>query len=441
MSKLSLETPPLWAATAQTPTLYPSLATDLDVDVAVIGGGIMGLTAAYLLKRAGKRVSVLERGRCGAGETGRTTAHVTAVTDVRLTDLVDRVGSDRAQAVWQAGFAAMARIRANVRDERINCQFSWVPGFLHASPAVDLRVARERLKQEVDVAEWLGIDARYIDDMPGLGLPAVSFESQARLHPLSYLQVLAGRVQGDGSHVFEGTVVDTIQDDPLTVWVGSHRVRADYVIVATHAPMASVASGQATAQPPLRSRVTYAVRGVAPRGDLPEGLFWEDVDGAYDYLRLDRRDDDDEVMLGGLDHDHQPADDAEAQLAALAARLRERAPGVRLTHAWSGLVIETPDGLPCIGEIAERVFAATGFGGNGLTFATLAAMMASEAAQDRQTPWTGLFDFSRPWTPRGPADQALNAPTARRSLPKTSGLWRASRRRGRGESAHLSWAY
>ena len=77
-----------------------------EFDVVVIGGGITGLTSAYLLKQAGKKVAVVERDRIGSGDTGYTSAHLTYVTDLRAADLVDTFGLAAARLVWQAGATA-----------------------------------------------------------------------------------------------------------------------------------------------------------------------------------------------------------------------------------------------------------------------------------------------------------------------------------------------
>src|SRR5690349_17797262 len=92
---------------------FPALERDLEVDVVVVGGGLTGITTAYLLRQEGVSVALLERDRIAAGDTGRTTAHLTYVTDVRLHELVARFGKDTAKAVWKAGAVAIDRI-ANI---------------------------------------------------------------------------------------------------------------------------------------------------------------------------------------------------------------------------------------------------------------------------------------------------------------------------------------
>src|SRR3981189_2211596 len=100
--KLHAGTLPFWIDSAGLPA-YPRLQRDDTVDVVIVGGGTTGLTAAYLLTLEGRSVAVLERSRCAQIDTGRTTAHLTMVTDRTLVDLARCFGRDRAQAAWDAG--------------------------------------------------------------------------------------------------------------------------------------------------------------------------------------------------------------------------------------------------------------------------------------------------------------------------------------------------
>jgi len=390
------ETIPLWLTEPRTHH-YAHLTRDLRVDVVVIGGGITGVTAAYLLKRAGKTVALVDRRRVGERETGHTTAHLTAVTDRRLTDLVSTVGEDHAQAAWDAGFAAIAQIHEIVVRENIECNFSWVPGYLFSSPKADLEQARIDCGREVEVAERLGFDATYVDEVPILRRPGVRYETQARFHPTRYLMALVERIPGEGCFVFEDTSVDEIRDNPLQVRCGPSTIVADYLVVATHVPLMSGAGvvRSTLLQADLFPYSTYAVHGRVAKGRLPEGLYWEDSPGAYDYMRVDGHPGYDDVIFGGEDHKTGQADDTRRCFAALEKRLREHAPTVKIMHRWSGQVLETRDGLPYIGEVSPGRFVATGFAGNGMTFGTLGAMMATDAVSGRKNPWQSLFDARR----------------------------------------------
>src|SRR5918995_3325008 len=130
MAGRTSDTTPYWSSSAPFPA-FAELAADTEADVLVAGGGITGLTTAYLLAKAGKGVVVLDRDRCASIDTGHTTAHLTMVTDVGLTDLVKRFGTSHAQAAWDAGVAAIATIEDIVRNEGIDASFARVDGYLH----------------------------------------------------------------------------------------------------------------------------------------------------------------------------------------------------------------------------------------------------------------------------------------------------------------------
>src|SRR6185503_258510 len=137
---------------------------------------------AYLLAESGKSVVLLDRGRCGRIDTGHTTAHITMVTDMRLRDLVDRFGRTHAQAVWDAGLAAAAQIESIVRAHEIACSFDWVPGYLHAPGGHASPTDAHDFETEAALANELGFDASYSDDVPLVGGPGICFENQARFH-------------------------------------------------------------------------------------------------------------------------------------------------------------------------------------------------------------------------------------------------------------------
>jgi glycine/D-amino acid oxidase-like deaminating enzyme/nitrite reductase/ring-hydroxylating ferredoxin subunit len=390
-----LEGTPYWHDSSSMPR-FRALDRDLAVDVAIIGAGITGLTAAYLLKRAGRTVAVIDRQRCGGVDSMHTTAHLTCVTDPDLTTLVKDFGRDHARAAWDAGLAALVEIDTIVSRERIDCNFEWVRGYKFAALTASAEEEGPRLRQEAAAATELGFDARYVDSVPFFNRPGVEFEGQARFHPRKYLAALATLVDGGGSHVFEHTESEEVQDDPLSVKAGGHTITCEYVVIATHTPlMGKTSLARATLfQTKLSLYSTYVLGGRVPKGTVPDALFWDTAD-PYHYLRLDTHRDFDVVIFGGKDHKTGQSHDTEARYRALENTLKQVLPQVAITHRWSGQVIETHDGLPYIGETSSRQFAATGYAGNGMTFGTIAGVMARDAALGRRNPWDELFDTAR----------------------------------------------
>jgi glycine/D-amino acid oxidase-like deaminating enzyme/nitrite reductase/ring-hydroxylating ferredoxin subunit len=384
-----------WRATA--PELrFSKLDDDLRADVVVIGGGIAGLTAAYLLLKARRSVVVLERDRIGHGETGQTTAHITYVTDTRLSELVDRFGRDHAQAAWDAGVSAMDQIQEIVQTERIECELAHIPGFLVAAHDKDPVKEAEILREEAKLAAELGFDASFVHAAPFFGRPAMRMGNQLKFHPLKYLAGLAAKIVQMGGRIFEGSEVTGFQEQPLLVKVGERAVQCAHVVIATHVPLQGTRSAlnAALLQTKLSLYSSYVIGAQVPTGTVPEMLWW-DTSNPYLYLRVEKRDGHDYVILGGEDHKTGQEEDTELPYRRLTTALNYLIPEAIPKHRWSARVVESVDGLPYIGDIGGGLFLGTGFAGNGMTFGTLTGMMAHDAITGVKNPWQALFDVDR----------------------------------------------
>ncbi len=378
---------------------FAPLGEPLQVDVLVIGGGMTGITAAYLLKKSGKKVALIERDQCAQANTGNTTAHLTCVTDLRLQQLVKLFGEDHSRAIWDAGLAAISQIQEIVEAEKISCEFMRIPGYFHAALASD-EDETDDLRDDVAIAAELGIDAEYLTSVPIFKRPGICFPNQAKFHPLMYLAELITRIPGGGCQVFEQTEAVEFEGgsdgNPVQVTANGHPITCDAVFIATDVPLTGMSNAASAAllQTKLTPYTSYVIGAKLPGNVAPEASFW-DTSEPYYYLRVDRRDRDQYVIFGGLDHKTGQESNTGRFFDELEATLRRFLPELTVDHRWTGQVTESHDGLPLIGGTAERQFIATGFSGNGITFGTLAAMMVCDSIQDIKNPWRELFDPNR----------------------------------------------
>ncbi|MGC4071288.1 MAG: FAD-dependent oxidoreductase [Nibricoccus sp.] len=389
-----MDTTSHWISSGSLPR-YPRLGKDLTVDVVIVGGGITGITAAHLCKNAGISFVLIERDRLARMDTGHTTAHLTAVSDLRLSKATKTFGAETARAVWDAGSAGIDHIVANIRANNIACDFRWMPGWLHAPNGDPTTTIVDELLGEATAAKSLDIAADFTPNTPIFQGPGVKFLHQAMFHPRKYIAGLVRDFGGKNTHVFEQTAVEEITGKPLSVKAGGFTVHCKHVIIATHTPLQGK-SGTLSAllfQTKLALYTSYALSAqLPPQG--AEGLFW-DTNDPYHYLRLEHRRGHDLAIFGGEDHKTGQNPDTTESYRRLEERFRAIFPEAKITRRWSGQVVETNDGLPFIGSTAVDQFVATGFSGNGMTFGTVGAMMALDAITGRKNPWTGLFNVHR----------------------------------------------
>ncbi|MDB5311054.1 MAG: puuB [Gemmataceae bacterium] len=377
------------------------LAGNSRYDVCVVGGGIAGLTTAYLLAREGKSVVVLESKPAVAGaETAATTAHLAWVIDDRFAHVESVRGADAARAAAASHRAAVDLIGEIVRREGIDCDYKRVDGYLF--PGAD---GPDTLAKEEDALCRLGLPFEKVDRVPfprRAPGPALRFPDQGQFHPLKYLTEIAGRIRKLGGVIHTDTLVTKVRGgSPCEVETKARNVvAAGAVVVATNAPFAV----GTTLHAKVAAYLTYALAAEVPRGTLPYALYW-DTEDPYHYVRLQPGGPDasfDYLIVGGEDHKTGQAADTDARWGRLEAWAKERVPGLgKIPYRWSGQVFETPDGLGLIGLApggGDNVYVITGDSGMGMTHGTLGARLVADLVQHRPNPLAGLYSPSR-WMP------------------------------------------
>ncbi|MEW6169225.1 MAG: FAD-dependent oxidoreductase [Pseudomonadota bacterium] len=363
-------------------------------DVCVVGAGIAGLSTAYQLTRAGRRVLVVDDGPVASGQTARTTAHLASALDDRFSTLEKLRGSEIAKLAALSHAAAIDTIEATIAHEGLDCAFRRSDAYLlaHAPDTVAF------LAEEEDAARRAGLAVERVDRAPLPGYdsgPCLCFHHQAQFDPMAYMDGLAQRISAAGATLLTGTrVAEVCEGTPAAVVTDDGvRFEAGAVVVATNAPINNRVTLPAREFP----HITYVV-ALQPPPQLPEALFW-DTEEPYHYVRIGEHDGVRALLVGGEDHYTGRANgDAGQRFARLEAWARERFPGAGPVLArWSGQVVETLDGLAYIGHSPgqRNVFVATGDSGMGMTHGTIAGLLLAKLIAGLSSPWSPAYDPAR----------------------------------------------
>ena len=394
----------VWTDTAEMPA-YPPLRESTRADVCIVGAGIAGLTTAYLLSQAGKSVVILDDGPLAGGATQVTTAHLSNAIDARYFEIERLHGERGAQLTAESHTAAINRIATIAKNEKIDCDFERLDGYLFLAAGEK----EELLDRELAAARRAGLaEVEKVVFAPFSSCdtgPCLRFPNQGQFHPLKYLAGLAKAIERDGGRLFTQTHADRIDGGPpAQIKVGSHVVTADAVVVATNTPINDLVAIH-TKQAPY---MTYVIAARVPRGSVTKALFWDTQD-AYHYIRLQdmknsgngkgRSNEEDLLIVGGEDHKTGQADDTDNRHARLEVWARERFPKMgRVEYTWSGQVMESMDGLAFIGRNPadeKNVYIVTGDSGMGMTHGTIAGILLTDLILGRENPWAAVYDPSR----------------------------------------------
>ncbi|RNI27480.1 FAD-dependent oxidoreductase [Rufibacter immobilis] len=391
----------VWQPGVEMPITQP-LQTNITTDVCVVGAGISGLTTAYLLAKEGKKVVVLEAGEICGGETSRTTAHLSWALDDRYSQLIKVFGKPQALLAYQSHREAIQRIEQIVRDEKIQCDFEWLPGYLFLG-ATD---TEGQLDQELAACQELGItDVVKLKECPIPTLssgPCLLFPNQAQFHPVKYLSVLSRYILDHGGEIYTNSRVKEFDTGAVhrVVTESGFAVTANHLVVCTNTPVNDQVTMH-TKQAPYR---TYVIGARIPKGSIPTALYWDDSD-PYHYVRLgsiagEENLDSEILIVGGEDHKTgQSNGDEHERFDCLEEWTRKKYPMVQeMVFRWSGQVMEPVDYMGFIGRNPgdeKNVYIATGDSGHGMTHGTIAGILITDLICGRVNPWEKLYDPGR----------------------------------------------
>jgi glycine/D-amino acid oxidase-like deaminating enzyme/nitrite reductase/ring-hydroxylating ferredoxin subunit len=377
-----------WNATAPA-SGYPALRGDLEVDVAIIGGGIVGVTAARLLRDKGLKVALVEARRIGEGVTGKSTAKITSQHNIAYTIIEKKFGTEGARRYADANETGLKTIQALAERHGIECMLETRPAFTWTRDPDEVT----RIEREAELAARLGLPASLTRDtgLPFAVLAAMRWDDQAQFHPTRYLKGLAASLPGEGCHVFEGSRVTDW--DPHRVQTEAGSIRARHVVMATHLPLGKTGLFFAENFPHMHP----VIMGHVEPSRVPPGMY---INAEAPHLSVRGHRDEtgqDWLIFAGPKFRHGHVEEERESFDEL-ERFAFSHFGVSPAWRWTNEDYTPMDHAPFIGwssSLGQGYLVATGFNAWGITTGTAAAILITDLIDGKENDWLKLFDATR----------------------------------------------
>ena len=387
----------------------PALAEDLTVDAVIVGGGITGVSAALNLAESGHKVALLEAQTIGWGASGRNGGQVLPGLSAPMHRVTSLIGAAQSKQVWDMSVEGVDSLYSRIDKHDIPCD-PW-KGYLHAAikprQVQELRAEQEELARlGAPVGRLLeGADLRARISSPRYRA-ALEDKLAGHIHPLNYTLGLAVAAQAAGARLYEQSPVTGIEHGKtITLTVGAHKVKANYLILAGGAYLNGLEPGLDGYIMPVGTYIMATDSRPDVPALIPGNEAVADLNFVLDYFR---RSADDRMLFGGRVSysTYPPANLGEAMLSRAVA-VFPQLKGAKVEFAWGGFVGITRNRAPHFGKLADNILFMQGFSGHGVALSGLAGKLAAEVVAGQ----LGRFDvFARIPHARFPGGRLLRTP-------------------------------
>ncbi|MEO6818531.1 MAG: FAD-dependent oxidoreductase [Ginsengibacter sp.] len=363
----------------------------IQYDVIIAGAGITGITAGYLLQKAGKRCLIIEAENIGFGTTGGTTAHINTFYDAQYDTVISDFGEEKAKLLAQTGPEVIREIKKIIEELEIVCGFDMRDSYVFSLDEAQTK----KLDKMFAATKQVGLPTEKVSVNP-FPIPfdsIIKIEGQAQFHPTKYIKAVSEEFIKIGGTIITGEKVTkvSVEDEKIDIETSVSKYQAADFIWATHVvPNINRMNFLAA---PYRS---YVLAFTLKSGDYPDAQ-GADMSEPYHYYRSQEIDGKKYVIAGGEDHKTGHEEDPESCFTNLENYVGQYFDVDEITYRWSSQFYTPVDGLPFIGKEPgqDHIFWATGYDGNGMTFGTLSAMMIRDLILEKENKYEKLFEPSR----------------------------------------------
>lgn len=402
-----MHAPSWYAATAASTPDRPPLRGDRRADVAIVGAGYTGLSAAVHLALAGFDVAVLDAHRTGWGASGRNGGQLGTGQRVEQPDLEDMVGKAHARQLWDLAQESTATTKSLIRDHAIDCDLK--PGIIHT---VHKPRYVDHARHEVEfMAEKYGHQMQFLDrdalrqivDSPAYHGGVVD-PGGSHLHPLNYALGLARAAEAAGTVIYERSEVTAVAEGAeITLKTANGSIIAPQVLLACNGYLGNLSPEIAQRVMPINNFIiaTEPLDESLANRVIANDMAVADSKFVVNYYRLssDRR-----LLFGGREsYGYRFPSDIKSFVRKAMLAIYPYLADTRVDYGWGGTLAITMSRLPCLRRITPNIYSASGYSGHGVGMATLSGKLVAEAMQGQAEKFDVMASLKTPGFPGGPA--------------------------------------
>ncbi len=428
-----------WIDSVKNKNDYPKLNKDLNVDVCIVGGGLVGVSTAYNLKDKNLKTIVLEKDKIGLSTSGHSTAKVTSQHGLIYKYLTDSKGKDFAQKYYKANEEAIKNINDVIKNENIDCDFEYQQAYVFTQKIQEV----EKIKDEVKAINEFGGEAEFIDGskfeiknindvktvdnhneklditvnnsssitsnnntsvikenvkniIPIKPIAGIKFEKQAQINPYKYLISLAKICEDSGVNIYENTKVIDVEEDNGTYKIiteGGYTINAKYIVIATKYPIINIPGFYFMK---MYQSTSYVI-AVETDKKLFNGMYIS-VEKPTVSLRMAKYNDKYLLIIAGFDNRTGETKDLSNSYKYLEEIARNICPTGKIKYRWNTEDCITLDKIPYIGKFSglwENVYVATGFNKWGITTSNIASDIVADNILGKENEYEEIFKSTR----------------------------------------------
>ena len=376
-------------------TNYPKLENDINVDVCIVGGGLVSAITAYLLSNSGLNICILEKDRVCMGVSANTTAKITSQHGLFYNYLENNFNTDFAKQYLESNEEAISLIKSIVEKENIDCDFEMQDAYVFTTSKQEAT----KIHDEVETVKKLELNAEYLTKIPlpiKNVLAAIKFPNQAQFHVRKYALSLFDIIYKKGIQIFENSQVTDIKHnaDSYSIYTDKNVVKSKFLVMATHYPIKNFPGFYFLKMYQSKS---YAI-AVDTKEDLFPGMYinsWDPVISfrtvSYNNSRL--------LIVVGSDHKTGATDiKIEDRFKNLENYVRNIYPNMEVKYKWSTEDCISLDKVPYIGEFSnlyKNMYIATGFKKWGMTSSHVAGKIISDKILGKEPKYAEIYKATR----------------------------------------------